>query len=81
MTLKMQDAQFELEFDGVQEACEFINTFMRNNPNASLITMKDFEKQQMLNDAANDAADLLGIDREDPVLKKAVKIAKEFLGL
>lgn len=81
MTLKMQNAKFELEFDEVQEACEFINAFMRNNPSAALINMEDFEKKQILNNAASAAAELLGIDKKDPMLKEAVKIAGELIGL
>ena len=54
---------------------------MRNNPSASLITMKDFEKQQILNDAAKSAAEMLGVDEADPLFKEAVKIASKVIGL
>lgn len=81
MTMKMHGAKFELEFEEVSEACEFINTFMRNNPSASLITMGDFEKQQILNDAAKSAAEILGVDATDPLFKEAVKIASKVIGL
>ena len=81
MTLKMQKANFELEFDGVEEACEFLNTFMRNNPTASLINMENFEKRQMLNEAADIAAELLGMNKKDPLFKAAVEMAGEVIGL
>lgn len=81
MTLKMTNANFELEFDEMEEACEFINIFMRNNPTASLIKMEDFEKRQMLNDAANVAAEILGVSKNDPDFKAAVKITGELIGL
>ena len=81
MTLKMTNANFELEFDEMEEACEFINIFMRNNPTASLIKMEDFEKRQMLNEAANVAAELLGVSKKDPSFQEAVKITGEILGL
>lgn len=81
MTLKMTNAKFEIEFDQVEEACEFINAFMRNNPTASLINMEDFEKKQMLNDAANIAAELLGVNKHDPLFQAAVKIAGETIGI
>lgn len=81
MTLKMRNANFDLEFDTIQEACDFINVFMRNNPTASLINMEDFEKRQMLNDAANVAAELLGVNKKNPSFQEAVKIAGEVLGL
>lgn len=41
MTLKMRNVTFELEFDAVSEACEFINNFIRNNPTALLVDMED----------------------------------------
>ena len=36
-----------LEFNGVEEACEFINVFMRNNPKASVLTLSQKEKSQI----------------------------------
>ena len=35
----------------------------------------------MLNDAANVAAELLGVDKKDPSFQEAVKIAGEVIGL
>ena len=81
MTLRMENTNFELEFDGAEEACEFINIFMRNNPKVSLLTLSQREKRQMLNDAANVAAELLGVDKKDPSFQEAVKITGEILGL
>lgn len=81
MTLKMTNANFELEFDEMEEACEFINIFMRNNPTASLIKMEDFEKRQMLNEAANVAAEILGVSKNDPDFQAAVKKTGELIGL
>lgn len=81
MTLKMQKANFELEFDDMKEACEFINMFIRNNPSASLINMEDIEKRIMLNEAATAAAEILGVDKADPLLKAAIEAAGELIGL
>jgi hypothetical protein len=81
MTLRMENTNFELEFDCVEEACEFINIFMRNNPKASLLTLSDVEKRQILNDAANVAAELLGVSKKDPIFQEAVKVAGEVIGL
>ena len=81
MTLRMRNANFELEFDEIEEACEFINIFMRNNPTASLINMEDFEKKQILNQAATTAAEILGISKQDPTFKAAVEIASDLIGL
>ena len=81
MTLKMRNANFELEFDEIEEACEFINIFMRNNPTASLINMEDFEKRQILKEAANSAAEILGVSKKDPIVQEAIKIAGEVIGL
>ena len=80
MTLKMEDTNFELEFNGVEEACEFIN-FMRNNPKASVLTLSQKEKRQILDNAANLAAKWLGIDKEDQSFQETVKMAEEVLGL
>lgn len=77
MTLKMENTNFELEFNGVEEACEFINVFMRNNPKVSVLTLSQKEKRQILNNAAK----WLGIDAEDPLFQETVKIAEEVLGL
>ena len=81
MTLKMEDTNFELEFNGVEEACEFINVFMRNNPKASVLTLSQKEKRQILDNAASAAAELLGVNKKDPSLQEAIKIAEEVLGL
>ena len=81
MTLKMRNANFDLEFDTIQEACDFINVFMRNNPTASLINIEDFEKRQMLNEAASVAAEILGVNKKDPILKAAIEVASELIGL
>ena len=81
MTLRMENTNFDLEFDGAEEACEFINVFMRNNPKASLLTLSQREKRQMLNEAASVAADVLGISKRDPMFKAAVEIAEEIIGL
>lgn len=81
MTLRMENTNFELEFDGAEEACEFINIFMRNNPKASLLNLSQREKQQMLNDAAIIAAEVLGVSKKDPIFKAAVEVASELIGL
>ena len=81
MTLKMGTTNFELEFDGAEEACEFINIFIRNNPTASLLNLSRKEKREMLKSAAVVAAELLGIAETDPVLEEAVKVASKVVGL
>ena len=81
MTLKMENTNFELEFNGVEEACEFINVFMRNNPKVSVLTLSQKEKRQILNNAASLTAKWLGIDTEDPSFQETVKMAEEVLGL
>ena len=81
MTLKMDDTNFELEFNGVKEACEFINVFMRNNPKASVLTLSQKEKRQILDNAANLAAEWLGIDKKDQSFQETVKMTEEVLGL
>ena len=81
MTLKMENTNFELEFNGVEEACEFINVFMRNNPKASVLTLSQKEKRQILDNAANLAAEWLGIDKEDPSFQETIKMAEGVLGL
>ena len=67
MTLKMEDTNFELEFNGVEEACE--------------LTLSQKEKRQILDNAANLAAEWLGIDKEDQSFQETVKMAEEVLGL
>lgn len=81
MTLRMENTTFDLEFDGAEEACEFINVFMRNNPKASLLALSQREKKKMLNDAANAAAELLGVSKQDPTFKAAMEIAGDIIGL
>lgn len=81
MTLRMEGSTFDLEFDGVEEACEFINVFLRNNPKASLLTLSQREKKQILNNAAIAAAELLGVSANDKILQEAVKIAGEVIGI
>lgn len=81
MTLKVTDVEFNLEFDSMEEGCQFINMFLRNNPEASLINMEDFEKRQILKEAANSAAEILGVSKKDPIFQEAVKIAGEVIGL
>ena len=81
MTLKMENTNFELEFNGVEEACEFINVFMRNNPKASVLTLSQKEKRQILYNTASVAAELLDINTKDPSFKEAIKMAEEVLGL
>ena len=81
MTLRMENTNFELEFDGVEEACEFINVFMRNNPKASLLNLSNVEKRQILSDAAIVAAEYLDLNEDDPVFREAVKIAGKIIGL
>lgn len=81
MTLKMDNTNFELEFNEVEEACEFINVFMRNNPKASVLTLSQKEKKQILDNAANLAAKWLGINKEDQSFQETVKMAEEVLGL
>ena len=81
MTLRMENTNFELEFDGAEEACEFINVFMRNNPKASLLNLSNIEKRQILSDAAIVAAEYLDLNEDDPVFREAVKIAGKIIGL
>lgn len=81
MTLKMTNVNFELEFDLIEEACEFINMFMRNNPTASLIKLENLEKRQMLEEAVDTTAKILGINKKDPVFCEAIKIAAEIIGI
>lgn len=81
MTLQMEGCSFDLEFDGAEEACEFINVFLRNNPKASLLTLSQREKKQMLNNAAIAAAEILGVSANDKILQEAVKIAGEVIGI
>ena len=81
MSLRMEDSVFDLEFDGAEEACEFINVFLRNNPKASLLTLSQREKKQMLNNAAIAAAEILGVSANDKILQEAVKIAGEVIGI
>lgn len=81
MTLRMENTNFELEFDGAEEACEFINVFMRNNPKASLLNLSNVEKRQILNDAVSVAAEYLDINEDDPVFREAIKIAGKIIGL
>ena len=81
MTLRMENTNFELEFDGAEEACEFINVFMRNNPKASLLNLSNVEKRQILSDAAIVAAEYLDLNEDDPVFREAVKIASKIIGL
>ena len=81
MTLRMENTNFELEFDGAEEACEFINVFMRNNPKASLLNLSNIEKRQILSDAAIVAAEYLDLNEDDPVFREAVKIASKIIGL
>lgn len=81
MTLRMEDTNFELEFDGAEEACEFINVFIRNNPKASLLTLSQREKRQILNEAADIASELLGVSKKDPVFQAAVEVASDIIGL
>lgn len=81
MTLRMENTNFELEFDGAEEACEFINVFMRNNPKASLLNLSNVEKRQILSDAAIVAAEYLDLNEDDPVFREAVKIAGKIIGL
>lgn len=81
MSLRMEGSVFDLEFDGAEEACEFINVFLRNNPKASLLTLSQREKKQMLNNAAIAAAEILGVSANDKILQEAVKIAGEVIGI
>lgn len=81
MTLRMEGSTFDLEFDGAEEACEFINVFLRNNPKASLLTLSQKEKKVMLNNAAIAAAEILGVNANDKLFKEAVKIAGEVIGI
>jgi DNA-directed RNA polymerase subunit H (RpoH/RPB5) len=81
MSLRMEGSVFDLEFDGAEEACEFINVFLRNNPKASLLTLSQKEKKQMLNNAAIAAAEILGVSANDKILQEAVKIAGEVIGI
>ena len=81
MTLRMENTNFELEFDGAEEACEFINVFMRNNPKASLLKLSQREKRQILSEAADIASELLGVSKKDPMFKAAVEVASEIIGL
>lgn len=81
MSLRMEGSVFDLEFDGAKEACEFINVFLRNNPKASLLTLSQREKKQMLNNAAIAAAEILGVSANDKILQEAVKIAGEVIGI
>ena len=81
MTLRMENTNFELEFDKAEEACEFINVFMRNNPKASLLNLSNVEKRQILSDAAVVAAEYLDLNEDDPVFREAVKIAGKIIGL
>jgi DNA-directed RNA polymerase subunit H (RpoH/RPB5) len=81
MSLRMEGSVFDLEFDGAEEACEFINVFLRNNPKASLLTLSQREKKQMLNNAAMAAAEILGVSANDKILQEAVKIAGEVIGI
>lgn len=81
MTLRMEDTNFELEFDGAEEACEFINVFIRNNPKASLLTLSQREKRQILNEAADIASELLGVSKKDPMFQAAVEVASDIIGL
>lgn len=81
MTLRMENTNFELEFDGAEEACEFINVFMRNNPKASLLTLSQREKRQILNEAADIASELLGVSKKDPMFQAAVEVASDIIGL
>ena len=81
MTLRMENTNFELELDGAEEACEFINVFMRNNPKASLLNLSNVEKRQILSDAAIVAAEYLDLNEDDPVFREAVKIAGKIIGL
>ena len=81
MTLKVTDVEFNLEFDSMEDGCQFINMFLRNNPQASLVKLERREKQEMLNQAANAAAEILGVDREDPALKAAIEVAGNLIGL
>lgn len=81
MTLRMENTNFELEFDKAEEACEFINVFMRNNPKASLLNLSNVEKRQILSDAAIVAAEYLDLNEDDPVFREAVKIAGKIIGL
>lgn len=81
MTLRMENTNFELEFDGAEEACEFINVFMRNNPKASLLTLSQREKRQILNEAADIASELLGVSKKDPMFQAAVEVAGDIIGL
>lgn len=75
--IKMGNVCFELEFDDINEAFEFLYTFMRNNPQASLVYVansmyKDREYQK----AFEIAAALLGVETSDPVFQKACAIVK-----
>ena len=81
MTLRMENTNFELEFDGAEEACEFINVFMRNNPKASLLTLSQREKRQILNEAVDIASELLGVSKKDPMFQAAVEVASDIIGL
>jgi hypothetical protein len=81
MTLKVTDMEFNLEFDTMEEGCQFINMFLRNNPEASLIRLERREKQEMLNQAANSVAEILGVNKEDPTLKAAIEVAGSLIGL
>ena len=81
LSLKVTDVEFNLEFDSMEEGCQFINMFLRNNPDASLINMEDFEKRQILKEAANSAAEILGVSKKDPIFQEAIKIAGEVIGL
>ena len=81
MTLQMEGCSFDLEFDGAEEACEFINVFLRNNPKASLLTLSRKEKREMLNNAAIAAAEILGVEVGDKVLQEAVKVAEKVIGI
>ena len=57
------------------------NMFLRNNPEASLVRLERREKQEMLNQAANSVAEILGVDKEDPTLKAAIEVAGSLIGL
>jgi hypothetical protein len=37
--------------------------------------------RQMLNEAASVAAEILGVDKKDPILKAAIEVASELIGL
>ena len=55
MNLKMKQANFEIEFDNIEEAYNFIMSFIEHNPDTSAINLtkkpkKVLEKENKIND-------------------------------